>query len=698
MDDLAARRALKERLPRAWPAFFERHGNFTAAQVATIPALLDGQNVMLCAPTAGGKTEAVVAPLVERWLPPAPAGEPARGGPRLLYLVPTRALVNDLQARLRHPLQALGVSLGVKTGDGSSFRPDRPPDLLITTPESLDSLLASRAGMLVAVRAIIVDEIHLFDGSPRGDHLRVLLNRVREVRGYAHARGDMPDAAIQYAALSATLPHPEQVAARYFEGARVVRVGGERRIALDWVALAADGSPALRAYLDSFHARGWRKALAFCGSRAEVEAYAAAMRAGSPFGGAVYVHYSNIEPRRRREIEQQFAQAGAAICFTSSTLELGIDIGDIDVVLLIGPPGSSGSFLQRIGRGARRSRSTHVACCYRTPLERLCFEALAPPDAAVPTEQPAAFRPAVAIQQIFSLIKQSPTAALRLAPLARLFDGMLGRDDLLAILAQLARLSYLRPGRPGEWTAGARLNKLVDEQTRAQVSVSIYSNVASAPARLIDIRDQHTHATVARVDAQWFERPVLTLEGRPINVEWSDGEALWVSTYHGPDQPEQFIYRSARQLLSYDLARRLPERLGLPAGAAPFVRAGEGYRWFHWLGDVYGRAALGLLRAHLRAEETREPGLCVDLVDEPRAPPDWSVAQVIAYLEEQYRDYEPLLALGPFQHLLPVELRRRAVVEQFDVAGFLAALARLRPMRAPKDAAQELDALVADEA
>src|SRR5205085_11934858 len=76
-------------------------------------------------------------------------------------------------------------------------------------------------------------------------------------------------------------------------------------------------------YLGTFRQRGWRKALAFCNTRAEVESYAAAVRAaGSPFGEAVYVHYSNLEWERRCEIEQQFAQAQAAICFASSTLEL----------------------------------------------------------------------------------------------------------------------------------------------------------------------------------------------------------------------------------------------------------------------------------------------------------------------------------------------------------------------------------------
>src|SRR5215211_6377469 len=94
-SDLDIRLALKDRLPRTWLPFFERHGNFTPAQLAAIPLLLDGQNVMLCAATASGKTEAAIAPLIEHLCPPQ------RGrGLRILYLTPTLALVGDLAGRL----------------------------------------------------------------------------------------------------------------------------------------------------------------------------------------------------------------------------------------------------------------------------------------------------------------------------------------------------------------------------------------------------------------------------------------------------------------------------------------------------------------------------------------------------------------------------------------------------------------------
>jgi hypothetical protein len=363
------------------------------------------------------------------------------------------------------------------------------------------------------------------------------------------------------------------------------------------------------------------------------------------------------------------------------------------VVLLIGPPGSPGSFTQRIGRGDHRLGTTRVACFYRTPLERLLFETLAAQPDSLLTASPAAFR-AVAIQQIFSLIKQSLTAALRLAELEQLFADMLSSADLLAILGELQLRDYLKVGRPGEWRAGDRLNKLFDEQIGAQVSLSIYSNVQSSAAAIIDIRDQHTQQTVARVDAQWFDRPVLTLEGRPVNVQWSDGEVLWVASYQGQELAEQLNYRSARQFLSYELTRWIPPQLGLAPGAAPFVAAPEGWWWFHWLGDRYGRAALDLLRYRVPAHETDQIGLCLRVPDEPQTPPAWTAAQVTRYLEDNYRLFEPMLALGPFQHLLPLKLRCRAVVEQFDVAGFLQAISALHPLAAPDALADDLASLL----
>jgi ATP-dependent Lhr-like helicase len=682
---------LKTRLPRTWSPFFARHGNFTPAQLAAIPPLLDGHNVILCAATASGKTEAALAPLIERHLPPARNTQHVS----ILYLLPTRALIADIAQRLATPLATLRVTLAVKTRDRNDFDPRRPADLLLTTPESLDALLAAKPKTLTHVAGVVLDELHVLDGGVRGDQLRAVLARLRQVRAYAAASGDAPDAQIQYAALSATLAEPGTAAARYFPAAQVVSVPGGRDLAIATLPLAADSAAALLDYLATFRVRGWRKGLVFCNTRAEVEAYATAVRtAGSPFGNQVFVHYSNLERQRRREIEEQFAQADAALCFASSTLELGIDIGSIDVAILIGAPGSAAAFAQRIGRAGRRQRTIQAAAFYRTPLEEALLRALIAAPEPAPSAAP--FRPSVAVQQIFSLLLQSPTGALRLQPLADLFAGLLTAADVETILGHLHQARYLTTARAGEWRAGDRLKRLVDQQASEHAPLSLYSNIQNRTA-MVQIRDQQSQQVVATVDPLWLDREVLTLEGRPLDVGWFDGEALWVTAHRGAAPVQRLPYLSARQLLSFDLAQQLPVQLGLASGAAPLVAAPDGWLLFHFLGDVYGQALLDLLHPLLAVSAAAQPGLALLLREEPRTLPTIGAEQVTRYLHEHVRAYEGLLALGAYNHLLPIELRRRAVVEQFGVARFVEGVAALKTERTPEELSEDLRRLVAED-
>jgi len=676
MDERAARLALKARLPRTWSAFFARHGNFTDVQV-----------------TASGKTEAAVVPLIERHCPPG------RSGLTLLYLTPTRALVNDLLRRLSLPLDVLRLPLSVKTRDQNTFRPDCPNPLLITTPESLDSLLTSHARVLADLRGVVLDELHLFDGTPRGDHLRVLLNRLRRIRQYAHSVGDAPDSALQYVALSATLRQPALTASRYFPNAEViVSEGGARALEAELIALPGESPDALRDYLATFRRHGWRKALAFCNSRVEVEAYAAAVRKGSLFGDAVYVHYSNIATPRRRETEQAFASAEAAICFATTTLELGIDVGDIDTVLLIGPPGSREAFAQRIGRGNRRGDTMRAACFFRNALEKLIFATLIG-DTSVP--EPVAsgwFRPSVGVQQIFSLIKQNPSGAVREQELAATFDDLLTAADLRAMLGELELRRYLRPGRPGEWKPGPKLHALFDQQNAATCPLSLYSNIANQGGPRIEIRDQHTHATVAFAEAQWLAGPVLVLEGREMRVQWVDGEALWVVGHQGDEDSEHLRYRALRQHLDYRLTRCLPLAFGLRVGDAPALPTVPRWWLFHWLGDVYGHVFRDLLARSERAVTAPEPALGVVLPSRPAESlwSSWDKELVAEYLGENFRAIERLLSMGPYQNLLPRSLAVRSVMEQFDIPAFLQAVRALRIVVPEPDQEHDLRELIRD--
>ena len=680
--------ALKAHLPRTWDAFFARYGSFTPIQLAAIPVLLDGDNVLLSAGTASGKTEAALAPLIERYLPPHRNMLQLT----LLYLLPTRALINDMAYRLAAPLERLRISYAVKTRDLNTFVPKHPAQILLTTPESLDSLLANETKALIHIQAVIIDELHIFDGSARGDQLRVLLNRLRHVRSYALKQGDAEDDQIQYAALSATLAQPQTSAARYFANPHVIEVESTRLINTEMIALSLDSPDAMVEVFKTFRKRGWRKALAFCNTRAEVEAYAAAVRAANtPFGGAIYVHYSNLDRLRRHEIEDQFAHAEAALCFASSTLELGIDIGSIDVVLLIGPPGNRATFVQRIGRASRRENQARAICFYRTPLEKILFEALSHADYPRAMHS---FRPAVAVQQIFSLLKQSPIAALRLGPLTSLFKSLLSEADLHSILGELQGRGYLIVGRDGEWRAGEYLNRLIDTQAYESQPLSVYSNIENQNSQQIKIRDQNTQQIVASVDRQWLNRDVLTLEGRALTVEWYDGEALWVSPHRGALQGGKLRYLSTRQVLSFELAQQIAGEIGLSPEIMPLIPYGEGWLCFHWLGDLYGRVLVELLRHTLNVAQSSQTGLCLLSMDELRVLPTWTEAQVTRHLRDHYRRYEALLSLGAYHSLLPTELRSRAVIEQFDVSHFLRVISQFRVAKASEDLTDALTSLI----
>jgi hypothetical protein len=235
----------------------------------------------------------------------------------------------------------------------------------------------------------------------------------------------------------------------------------------------------------------------------------------------------------------------------------------------------------------------------------------------------------------------------------------------------------------GEWRAGKHLHRLADLQGVEDAPLSLYSNIQTGDSVKLKIRDQQSQRIVARVDRQWLDRDLLTLEGRPLYVSWFDGEALWVGAHHGADSALPLRYLSTRQLLSFELAQQLPAHLGLALGVSPLLRYDDGWLLFHWLGDVYGQALLDLLRYTVRAEATTQPGLCLLLREEPRALPVLPAEKVQRYLLDEEARFENMLALGAYHHLLPRSLRHRAIIEQFQIPRFVDAVATLRAIRAP---------------
>ncbi|MDQ3041136.1 MAG: DEAD/DEAH box helicase, partial [Acidobacteriota bacterium] len=178
------------RLPHTFDALLSRFGRFTEIQAKALDPLLEGKNCVLVAATASGKTEAALAPILERQFQKRERANSRRQSAiSTLFVVPTRALTRDLARRLAQPLEKLALNLTIKTGDEPALKPNRRIDILLTTPESFDSLLANRPKMLKDISAVILDELHLYTDSARGDQLRILLNRLRRLRYFAHKRG-----------------------------------------------------------------------------------------------------------------------------------------------------------------------------------------------------------------------------------------------------------------------------------------------------------------------------------------------------------------------------------------------------------------------------------------------------------------------------------------------------------------------------
>ena len=383
---------------RSW---FERaFGEPTAAQAQAWPAIASGRHVLVCAPTGSGKTLAAFLWALDR-LSDASAQAPTR----VVYVSPLKALAYDIERNLRVPLRGIGaehVRVGIRTGDTPqrerAAMARKPPHILVTTPESLYLILTSQARtMLSAVEAVIVDEIHAVASSKRGAHLALTLERLEELVGRSAAPGT-PPRAIQRIGLSATQT-PLQEVARFLGGpGRVVEVvdAGVRKpldlrieVPVESMSEPAGGAAKARGEGDDApsaqgggpersiwpaiypellrHVQAHNSTIIFVNNRRSAERVALRLNelaaqqqaeqdgAGGPPQDAAPLeiaraHHGSLAREERTKVEE-LLKAGKLPCLVAtSSLELGIDMGAVDVVLQIESPKSVARGLQRIGR------------------------------------------------------------------------------------------------------------------------------------------------------------------------------------------------------------------------------------------------------------------------------------------------------------------------------------------------------------
>lgn len=304
-----------------------------------------GTDSLLVAPTAGGKTEAALFPLLTAM------EEQGWSGLSVIYICPLKALLNNLEPRISQYAGWLGRTVRVWHGDVSANRRQAvlrdPPDILLTTPESLESMLISTGvdhrRLLGDVRTVIVDEVHAFAKDDRGWHLLCVLERISHMTGRP----------LQRLGLSATVGDPDGLLS-WLQGAgerpaRIVVPESDTdrppEIELDRVGTLANAAKII-----SLLHRG-EKRLVFCDSRQTVEELGQALR---ELGVTVFLSHASLSVEERRRAEEAFSEAGDCVIVSTSTLELGIDVGDLDRVIQINAPWTVSSLLQRLGRTGRR--------------------------------------------------------------------------------------------------------------------------------------------------------------------------------------------------------------------------------------------------------------------------------------------------------------------------------------------------------
>ncbi len=332
--------------PRLQQAIVSRLGWSSLRQVQEEAgeALLAGHNTVILAPTAGGKTEASIFPTISQMVDDAPAGVGA------IYVAPIKALLNNQADRLGLYTEMVGLHRFVWHGDTPDHERRQflkePAELLMTTPESLEVMLVSRRvderQVFGDLRIVVIDEVHAIAGTDRGAHLMSVIERL--VRVSKHD--------VQRVGLSATVGNPEAIL-DWLQGTshRTGRVVNPPREPARRQLLVVHRPGLSLLSSDAARMAKGQKSLFFCQSRSTTEAVAEFMRRA---GTTVFVHHSAVSREERLIAEERFQHGTDACIVCTSTLELGIDVGDLDRVLQAETPDTVSSFLQRMGRTGRR--------------------------------------------------------------------------------------------------------------------------------------------------------------------------------------------------------------------------------------------------------------------------------------------------------------------------------------------------------
>lgn len=369
-----------ERLPefflettKQW--FQDSLGEPTIVQVEAWPKINEGKNTLVSAPTGTGKTLTAFLVFLDKMIQEAKQGT-LEEGLQLIYISPLKSLTADIRENLKRPLEGIykeerkecgrevqSIRVGIRTGDTTQTERrnmiKHPPHILITTPESLYLLLTSQSGrqMLSKAKSIIIDELHAVIDTKRGAHLMLSIARLDQLCEHP----------LQRIGLSATV-EPLELAGRYLapDSVEIVAPPMKKQVGLmvtspkrPEVVLQKDSvwrDIAARIYEESLKVRS---SIAFVEGRKFAEQLANYMY---EFGGEDFarVHHGSLSKEQRQAVEQDLKQGKIRVLIATSTMELGIDVGEIDQVFQVGNPRTISGTMQRLGRAGHNPKAKSI--------------------------------------------------------------------------------------------------------------------------------------------------------------------------------------------------------------------------------------------------------------------------------------------------------------------------------------------------
>jgi ATP-dependent helicase Lhr and Lhr-like helicase len=616
-------------------------------QVDAIHEVFDGaEDIIISARTASGKTEAAFLPVLSTLL------EEPSSGVRALYVGPLKALINDQFSRLDELCQEAEIPVHKWHGDVSSGAKrrllEKPAGVLLITPESIESLFVNHSdripGVFRNLSFIVIDELHSFLGTERGAHLRSLTTRLA-------AKAQCP---VRRIGLSATLGEELQAACRWLcptdpTAVRMI-VGSETKsVRLNIAGYLVRGRPQLAdptndalelpnddggsLETDVFEAFQGQTGLVFANSKSQIEALADRARRESIRRGladSFRVHYGSLSKVEREDTEDALKSTQPAATFCSSTLEMGIDVGNVRQIGQVGCPWSVSSLAQRLGRSGRRDGEPQIMRIYiaedlpekDTPIIQRLFPELIQSIAMTELlrekwcEPPeiARLNLSTLVQQILSLIVERGGSRAQEIHHVLVAQGAFPNVDkpkLIAVLRCMGRADLIEQTPDGLLVTGLLGEKIVrshdfyvafvvHEEYRVTEGGRHIGNVAGPDF------DVGTFLILAgrrwRIDGVDHERKVVLVQPAPggrvprfISEDWQDlhpmirerMRALLART----DLPA-FLNATAKEMLTQ--ARATARDSGLLSSG--FIQDGPDAKWFPWTGTRIQRTLLGLAK------------------------------------------------------------------------------------------------------